>query len=214
VTAKTGASSGPRERRLGKDDYVKAGMRLLAEGGITAVTIANVCGRLDVTKGSFYHHFDSGSAFHAELLAHYEEEYAHRRIEAVDTIADPADRLDALVQRGVERAHEAESAIRAWSRTDPMAAEVVRRVDATRARYLADFFVRQGIPEAHARVHADIALAIVAGAQAMNRMTDRRKVRAMLSEHRRWILEAIEDARAATAHQPHLAPTRRSAKLG
>jgi AcrR family transcriptional regulator len=163
------------------------------------VTIANVCARLHVTKGSFYHHFESAPEFHAELLAYYEEEYARRRIEAVDTIADTAARLDALVQRGVERDHEAESAIRAWSRTDRLAAEVVQRVDAARVRYLANFFVSQGIPEEQARIHADIALAIVAGAQAMSRITDRRKVHAMLTEHRRWILEAIEQGRVAKA---------------
>jgi AcrR family transcriptional regulator len=190
---------GARERRLGRDDYFTVGMQLLAEGGIGAVTIANVCDSLHVTKGSFYHHFESGSAFHTELLAHYEEEYAHRRIEAVDTIADAADRLDALLERGVERDHEAESAIRAWSRTDPLAAEVVHRVDATRARHLAEFLMCQGIPDEQARVHADIALAIVAGAQAMNRITDRRKVKAMLGEHRRWVAEEIEKARVAKA---------------
>jgi AcrR family transcriptional regulator len=206
-----------RERRLGKIDYFKAGMQLLAEGGIAAVTIANVCARLHVTKGSFYHHFESGSAFHAALLGYYEEEYAHRRIEAVDTIKDTAGRLDALLERGVDRDHEAESALRAWSRSDPLAAEVVQRVDAARTRYLADFFAGQGIPQEEARVHADIALAIVAGAQAMRRITDRRKVRAMLSEHVRWITAAIEDARAArlsSRRGPSLRPTRRSAKLG
>ena len=201
---------GARERRLGRNDYFKVGMQLLAEGGIGTVTIANVCARLHVTKGSFYHHFESGSAFHTELLAHYEEEYAHRRIAAVDTIADAADRLDALLERGVERDHEAESAIRAWSRTDPIAAEVVHRVDAARARYLAEFFVSQGISEEQARVHADIALAIVAGAQAMSRITDRRKVQAMLSEHRAWVADAIEKARVAKAS----AHARRSAKSG
>jgi AcrR family transcriptional regulator len=200
---------------VGKVDYIRVGMQLLAEGGITAVTIANVCARLDVTKGSFYHHFDRGPAFHAALLAHYEEEYARRRIDAVDTIPDTAARLEALVQRGVEREHEAESAIRAWSRTDPIAATVVQRVDAARARYLADFFVSQGISEDEASVHADIAIAIVAGAQAMTRITDRRKVHAMLSEHRRWILEIIE--RAGATSRPRIRrppPARRSATSG
>ena len=193
------ARNGPvrRERRLAKVDYVQVGMHLLAEGGIAAVTIANVCARLHVTKGSFYHHFDSGPAFHGELLAHYEE-YA-RRVEAVDTVADTSGRLAALVERGVEREHEAESAVRAWSRTDPVAAEVVQRVDAARARSLADLFVSEGISDDEACVHADIAIAIVAGAQAMTRITDRRKVHAMLSEHRRWILEVIERAGAPTA---------------
>jgi AcrR family transcriptional regulator len=186
-------------RRLAKADYYRAGMQLLAEGGLAAVTLANVCARLDVTKGSFYHHFDSAPAFHRELLAHYEEVYAHRRIEAVDAIADAGARMDALLQRGVERHHEAESAIRAWSRTDPVAAAVVKRVDTARRNYIAGFLVGQGLPEDEARVHADIALAIVAGAQAMSRITDRRRLHAMLDEHRRWLLEMIERSRLARA---------------
>jgi AcrR family transcriptional regulator len=182
-------------RRLGKADYFRTGMQLLAEGGITAVTIANVCARLHVTKGSFYHHFESGPAFHAKLLANYEEEYAHRRIQAIDAIADPAIRLQALLERGVERDHEAESALRAWSRTDPTAAEVMQRVDAARARYLTEFLAGQGLPERDARVQADIALALVAGAQVMSRIVDRRKLHAMLAEHARWITETIAGAR-------------------
>jgi AcrR family transcriptional regulator len=183
------------ERRLSKADYFKTGMQLLAEGGITAVTIANVCARLHITKGSFYHHFESAPAFYAELLANYEHEYAHRRIQAVDAIADPVSRLHALLERGVERDHEAESALRAWGRTDPTAADVMQRVDAARARYLTDFLVDQGVPEHEARVQADIALALVAGAQAMSRIVDRRKLRAMLAEHARWLSETIAPAR-------------------
>jgi AcrR family transcriptional regulator len=171
-------------------------MQLLAEGGITAVTIANVCARLHITKGSFYHHFESAPAFHAELLANYEQEYAHRRIQAVDAIADPESRLQAILERGVERDHEAESALRAWSRTDATAAEVMQRVDAARASYLTDFLVAQGVPEAEARVHADIGLALIAGAQAMSRMVDRRKLHAMLAEHARWTSELIALSRA------------------
>jgi AcrR family transcriptional regulator len=181
---------------LTKADYFKTGMQLLAEGGITAVTIANVCARLQITKGSFYHHFESAPAFHAELLANYEQEYAHRRIQAVDSIADPESRLQAILERGVERDHEAESALRAWSRTDPTAAEAMQRVDAARARYLADFFVDQGVPEHEARVHADIGLALIAGAQAMSRIVDRRKLHAMLAEHARWTTELIARSRA------------------
>ena len=180
--------------RLTRQDYVDVGFQLLATGGIGEVTIANVCGRLHVTKGSFYHHFESAPAFHRELLAYYEDEYARRRIEEVRAIAGTEDRLVGLLERGVERDHEAESALRAWSRTDPSAAEVVQRVDAARARYLVEFLVAEGVSTSRARVHADVALAIIAGAQAMSRVTDRRKLRAMLDEHRRWTLQLIAEA--------------------
>ena len=195
-----------RERRLTKVDYFKAGLQLLAEGGITAVTIANVCARLHVTKGSFYHHFASGPTFQRELLTYYEEEYAHRRIAAVDAITDTTTRLAALHQRGVERHHEAESALRAWARTDPVAAAVMQRVDATRVQHLAAFFTSRGMEPDEARVNADIAVSIVAGIQAISRIVDRRKVHAMLKEHGRWIRDAIERGRDA----PHAAPRRQS----
>ena len=135
-----------RDARLTKQDYFRVGFRLLAEGGIGAVTIANVCELLGVTKGSFYHHFRSAPAFHRALLDHYEEEYAHRRIAELDAVAGPEGRrLEALVQRGVERDHEAESALRAWARSDVATAEVMQRVDATRAQYLSGFFVAAGL---------------------------------------------------------------------
>lgn len=191
----TQEKSTSRESRLTKQDYLRVGFRLLAEGGIGAVTIANVCALLGVTKGSFYHHFRSAPAFHGALLDWYEEEYAHRRIAELDAIAGPEDRLAGLVRRGVERDHEAESALRAWARTDPATADVMQRVDATRARYLSTFFVAVGLSPQQAKVNADIALAVLAGAQAMSRTTDRRKVRAMLEEHRRWLVTLIDEAR-------------------
>src|SRR4051794_39147405 len=92
-----------RPGRLGPDDYITVGRRLLAEGGIGAVTIANVCAQLQVTKGSFYHHFDGGTAFHAALLADYEDEYGRRRLREVDAVDGLLARLDALVARGVDR---------------------------------------------------------------------------------------------------------------
>ena len=181
------AGTGARDGRLSQDDYLAAGMSVLAERGIGAVTISNVCSRLDVTKGSFYHHFPSGPAFHAALLAHYEDVYGRRRIEEVARLESIDERLDALVERGVQRDHAAESALRAWSRSDPEAAAVMQRVDAARTRFLVQVLVRVGVPRRRARVHADIATALVAGAQTMQHPVDRRRLRAALEEHRRWI---------------------------
>ena len=45
-----------RSGTLNRNDYFEAGLDLLAEGGVQAQTIANLCERLAITKGSFYHH--------------------------------------------------------------------------------------------------------------------------------------------------------------
>jgi AcrR family transcriptional regulator len=43
--------------RLTVDDWVQAGFAIQAEEGTKAPKIDRLCGRLDVTKGSFYWHF-------------------------------------------------------------------------------------------------------------------------------------------------------------
>src|SRR5215207_8064048 len=111
---------------LSRSDYFQVGLDLLAEGGIASVTIANVCARLGVTKGSFYHHFRGGPDFQRQLLAHWEHEYGRVRVAAIDESSSPEERLARQLKAVLDRNHEAESAIRAWSRTDPVAARVQR----------------------------------------------------------------------------------------
>ena len=61
-----------RSGTLNRNDYFEAGLDLLAEGGVQAQTIANLCERLGITKGSFYHHFSSLGDFRAQLLGYWE----------------------------------------------------------------------------------------------------------------------------------------------
>src|SRR5688572_30336195 len=43
--------------RLTVDDWVAAGLEIMAEDGVGGVKIHRLCERLGVTKGSFYWHF-------------------------------------------------------------------------------------------------------------------------------------------------------------
>src|SRR3712207_3571191 len=82
---------GGRGERASPQSYFEVAFGLLAEGGIKAVTIANLCERLRVTKGSFYHHFRSGPDFQQQLLDHWQNEHLARRSAQVDAVADPRD---------------------------------------------------------------------------------------------------------------------------
>ena len=70
---------------------------------------------------------------------------------------------DELLHRGhaFEVNHEAESAIRGWSRTNPLVAEFQRRVDQIREEVLVQAFVDVGIDKDEARVLARIGLTIL-----------------------------------------------------
>ena len=146
-------------------DYFAAGNDLLAEGGIQAVTIANVCSRLDVTKGSFYHHFRSVEDFHDRLLDDWFTEHVSRRKAVTDAKTDPLRRLDALRRFGVDRRHDTEASIHAWARSSPRAAEVQRRIDNTRRAYVVDTCRALGIDVGAAEVFADLAILVLAGSQ-------------------------------------------------
>ena len=51
------SSASPINSRLSVDDWVQEGFRVLAEDGVKALTLGQLCSRLGVTKGSFYWHF-------------------------------------------------------------------------------------------------------------------------------------------------------------
>jgi AcrR family transcriptional regulator len=173
--------------RLSERDYFEVGLDLLAEGGLSSVTIANLCERLRVTKGSFYHHFAGGPDFQQRLLTYWSEDRARDLIEIVESTPDPLDRIPLMKRMGVELHHEAESAIRAWARSDARAAETQRWVDAERERVLTKAFVEAGIPEKKASTLAQIGLAILIGMQQQTTAVDRKRLAAMFDEYQSWL---------------------------
>src|SRR5687768_14961036 len=98
---------------LTRDAYAEVGLELLAGSGIAAVTIAAVCRRLLVTKGSFYHHFSAVSDLHGAMLEHWENVYGVERPAAIEGLP-PLQRLDATIDASLDRNHDIESALRAW----------------------------------------------------------------------------------------------------
>ena len=54
-----------------RESYFTTGLEVLADQGVGGLKLAEVCGRLGVTTGSFYHYFDSREAFGLELIRHY-----------------------------------------------------------------------------------------------------------------------------------------------
>jgi AcrR family transcriptional regulator len=173
--------------RQSKDDYYRTALDLLAEGGVDALTIANLCTRLGVTTGSFYAHFPGIREFHAAFLEQWELGHVYQLKEQVDATADPLERLTLLRQLAIAINHEAESAIRGWSRTNPMVAEYQRRVDRAREDALTQAFLDIGIDKQEARVLARIGLTILVGTQQIEETVDRQRLDALLSEYQRWL---------------------------
>ncbi|AWD20722.1 hypothetical protein B6K69_02825 [Fuscovulum blasticum] len=58
--------------QLGREDWIEAGLELLARGGPSALRVGAAARRLAVTRGSFYCHFRDRAAWRDALLAYWE----------------------------------------------------------------------------------------------------------------------------------------------
>lgn len=114
--------------RLDREAYFVAAYQLLAEQGCAAVTVAALCERQGVTKGSFYHHFANTAEFTNGLLACWETT-VDQLLVLTRAIRDPARQLEALWPAWVSRPHQAEAALRSWANSNPIVATVFHRVD-------------------------------------------------------------------------------------
>lgn len=180
--------------RLTPEDYFREALGVLGDYGSEALTIAVLCERLEITKGSFYHHFGGMPGFVTQLLEYWEREHSERLIKISKSQPDPTLRITTLTELGVGLPHASEAAIRAWGRSSTEVAEVTARVDRRRERHLVDAISALGIDRPRARVLARIALNLLVGVQQREHPVDLRRLRQMFEEVNKLVfLEADPD---------------------
>ena len=124
--------------RTPRSTWINAGLSALAEGGPSAVRVELLAKALDVTRGSFYHHFPSRAVFLDQLLATWE-------LRSTDEVRARVEREGGDARAKVRRAGvltfsrellPIDLAVRDWARRDPSVAKRLRRVDNRRMAYL------------------------------------------------------------------------------
>lgn len=122
---------------VSREAYFDTGLDVLADLGYAGLKLAEVCRRLGVTSGSFYHYFPSWSAYTTALIAHWRGLTAHRTA-GLRTELDPRRRLDAVIAIGHALPHKADAAIRTWSSMDPEVRTAQEEVDRARFEVIRD----------------------------------------------------------------------------
>jgi AcrR family transcriptional regulator len=183
--------------RLSADDFVREAFDVLGDYGVESLTIAVLCQRLAVTKGSFYHHFGGLPGFVEYLLASWETADADKLAGIGRDRNDPAARVVALVELTAALPHAPEAAIRAWARSDTGVAEVVARVDKRRERQWSDAMVALGVERTRARLLTRLVLNAVVGTQVREDRVDARRLRLMLDDLARLVISEAQPRPAA-----------------
>ena len=126
--------------RTPRSEWIKQGLRALADGGPDAVRIELLAKELGVSRGGFYWHFEDRSALLTAMLDTWEQattEEVAERLEGEDDIPAKLRRLFTLTSPGVVKT---DLAIRDWARRDHAVAERLQRIDNRRMSHLRALF--------------------------------------------------------------------------
>ncbi|SEF54344.1 DNA-binding transcriptional regulator, AcrR family [Nonomuraea solani] len=122
--------------RLSADDWARAALAALAEGGLAAVAVEPVAVRLGVSKGSFYWHFANRRALVEAALARWEA-WTEEVIAGLEGVPDPVVRMRTLLEQAFGDAQDAAISFRLISEADdPVVGAVARRVSERRLAYM------------------------------------------------------------------------------
>lgn len=117
---------------MSREAYLDTGLEVLSDLGYGGLKLAEVCTRLGVTTGSFYHYFSNWSSYTRELMEYWRQGRTVQLIEWIRAEPDPRRRIDNIINIGLDLPHSAEAAIRAWSGADPDVHAVQAEVDKQR----------------------------------------------------------------------------------
>ena len=154
-------SGGAANSRLSVDDWVQEGFRVLAEEGVKALTLGRLCGRLGVTKGSFYWHFTDMKAYREALIGTWAAVRDEDRGYFDDLAAEPPlQRLSRMMTALVGPRHwMLERAMREWARSESEVAAAVRASDRRVVAAVRKAFLDDGFDPDQAEMRADATFA-------------------------------------------------------
>ena len=118
--------------------FLHAGMTVLARDGYSGFKQAAVCAEAGVTTGAFYHSFRNWKAFEQALIEHWRVESTDVLVEAARNVADPRDRIGALLDIALSLPHDTERAIRNWAAGDPAVMAALTEVEAARKEAITE----------------------------------------------------------------------------
>lgn len=138
--------------------WLRAGQRLLRQGGVGAVKIHALQEEVGLTTGSFYYQF-AGMSDYLDALADlwgYDTPGHIAEAEAPDPRTRLLD-LTAIPLR--EDLVRLDRAMRDWAGSNSRAAAAVKRVDAVLLNFVAEAFAELGFKQADARLCAQVMIA-------------------------------------------------------
>ncbi|KLN62441.1 hypothetical protein WH96_02765 [Kiloniella spongiae] len=120
--------------------WLNAATEILSEEGFQALNIPRLCQKLQLTKGSFYHHFKNFATFKQDLLAFWEKDFTQDIFDEIKEVEDPEAQYEMLFNLAFEKDLAVDLAIRSWAQADNQVKDIVSKVDEMRIGILTEMY--------------------------------------------------------------------------
>ena len=174
--------------QLSAEDWLKHGLKTLAEEGFTALKVVPLARAMGVSRGSFYWHFTDIEAFHANILELWRDIAAERIIADIDAAANKNSALELLLRRVFGEQRGLENAVRRWAVVDAAARDSVQAIDKRRVGYVEGLLRGAGVSADDARARAQILYWAYLGFALSDRPLSTAQQRAVVQELLRMAL--------------------------
>ncbi len=166
--------------------WPKKGSYTLDQLGFRALKIKDMCERLKVTKGSFYHWFKSKRDYELQLLDYWKQRYTQGFIVNAEKGKNNQSKLAILGEQCIEGAlngKRLEFEINAWSFQDKEVKTFVTSVYNQRHQYLIKLLSGIYSDKNEVKKHALILYALVVGIDCFYRELTREELSLMFSDY-------------------------------
>ena len=165
--------------KLSKEMWVKSGFRLLQKEGYHAIKLENLCEKFNVTRGSFYHHFDSMKSYIIELLKFWESESIGKVRKAISQSGDTNEKFRIFLHIIYALSGKTEISFRVWALHDRTVRKYVDYVDRERIKITADIYSELGVQRAKAEELAQTGYLVWLGVMSYHLYNDKDKGRSI-----------------------------------
>ncbi|MBO0678340.1 TetR/AcrR family transcriptional regulator [Mycolicibacterium sp. S2-37] len=156
--------------------WLDAGLAALEEEGAAGVRIDRIAARLQLSKGSFHHHFAGADGYKRDLLSHFEALSIGALEQAIAGVTASGDARAVLsgltdaIGPGTSDLYrpKLELAVRAWATSDPDVRAVQARIDDARLAALQRVWRPHTDDDAQARIAALLPYLVALGASILN----------------------------------------------
>ena len=152
-------------KKVDKKQWFIIGLQILGSGDLSKITIDNLCSILQITKGSFYHHFGNIDGYVKALMEYWLEAQTTIFIQQAEALKDPKEKLKLLADTAAYALNKSEEVIRGWGYSNDIVKKYVTKVDEIRLEYLIKLGRDRRLNQEQAKDMATIQYALLVGMQ-------------------------------------------------